>query len=277
MQAREMLRWLCGAFCLTGAACTSDEWPADPADYVDDGAGSSDDGDDGAAVGASGTQLRIFEPESASIHFIGEPLPLIAEVTDASGAPTTMTGVRWGTDAVDYALGSDAMSEVTLPAGIYDITAQLEVPGDGRLSASVGGVRVQSPNTGVYAGEIAMTVEVDLQGMALTPVCRGAMAVTIDMQGETLTAEPGECTLDLLLFSFPAAFEVDATLYGNAVSGEVTYTFAGLFSSSFQFEGTLFDDTLFAGFVGELAIPLILTAPANGTLVAAKLSPYVDL
>ncbi len=268
--------WLGTVLCLT-MACTSDEWPVDPADYVaDDGAGSSDGSGDGAAVAVDDAQLKIFEPASASIHFTGEPLPLIAEVTDGDGVPTDVTAVRWSTDAVDYALGTDAMSEVDLPPGIYDITAEAEAPGGDRLVASVGGVRVQSPNAGVYAGEIAMSLTVDLQGMSLTPVCRGATAITIDIRGETLTAEPGECTLDLLLLSFPAAFEVEAVLYGDAVSGEVTYTFAGLFSTSFQFEGTLFDDTLFSGFVGELAIPLIATAPATGTLVAAKLSPYVE-
>lgn len=265
-----------GAFCLAAlGACTSDEWPVDPDDYLEDGGGSDESGD-GATVSVDGAQLRLFEPQSASIHFVDDGLPLIAEVTADDGTPTEVQDIQWRAEGVEYSLGSGTMAEVDLPTGIYDITAEASLPDGARLSASSGGVRVQSPNTGLYAGEIAMSLVVDLMGMSITPVCRGATAITIDMAGETLTAEPGECTLDLLLVSFPAAFEVDAVLYGDAVSGEVTYTFAGLFSTSFQFEGTLFDDTLFSGFVGELAIPLITTAPANGTLVAAKLSPYVD-
>ena len=271
---RSSVHWLLGMTLL--GACTSDEWPVDPADYVD--GSSSDDGMATVGIGPSldGARLEVFEPESAGIYFLGEPLPLIAELTDADGNATGFDEVTWRADGVDYALGTEAMTEVDLPAGVYDITAEVELPDGDRLSASVGGVRVQSPNTGIYAGEIAMALMVDLQGMALNPVCRGATTVTIDMEGETLEAEPGSCTLDLLLTSFPADFEIDAVLYGNAVSGEVTFTFAGLFMASFDFEGTLFDDTLFSGFIGELAIPLLLTAPADGTFVAEKVTPYLE-
>lgn len=262
---------------LTAVSCTSDEWPIDPDDYAAGTAdGSSGTGTDGDAVVTAAARVEIFEPESASIHFLGDAIPLIAEVTDSDGSRLDVSSVRWSADDLDFAIGTNAMDAVDLPAGIYDITAEVEGPAGTTVAASVGGVRVQSPNTGVYAGEVALSLTVDLQGMALTPVCRGATSVQIDMEGETLTAEAGQCTLDLLLLSFPADFAIDAVLYGNAVSGEITYTFAGLFSTTFQFEGTLFDDTLFSGFVGELAIPLIATAPANGTFVASKLSPYVE-
>ena len=269
------LSWLVCLASLAGG-CTSDEWPIDPDDYID--GGSSDDGMATVGIGPAldGAALEVFEPESASVYFLGESLPLIAEVTDADGNPAGIDDVTWRADGVDFALGTGAMTEVDLPVGVYDITAEVELPDGGRLSTSVGGVRVQSPNTGIYAGEIAMALTVDLQGMALEPVCRGATTVTIDMEGETLSAEPGSCTLDLLLTSLPADFEIDAVLYGNAVSGEVVFTFAGLFMASFDFEGTLFDDTLYSGFIGELAIPLLLTAPADGTFVAEKLSPFVE-
>lgn len=260
--------------CCTWSGCTSDEWPIDPADYAADSGSST--GEEDTVVGAVLGALTIFEPESASIHRIGEPLPLVAEVTAADGSIAPVDAVQWRADGVEYVLSTEAVGEVELPAGIYEISAEVSAENGTRLVASVGGVRVQSENSGLYAGEIALSVDVDLMGTAITAVCRGATAISIDLEGETLTADPGQCTLDLLVLSFPADFEVDAVLYGNAVSGEVTYTFAGLFSTSFQYEGTLFDDTLFSGFIGELAIPLVATAPATGTLVAAKLSPYVD-
>jgi len=263
--------------CLIGliGGCTSDEWPIE-LDDTDASTDASTDATAGTDPSLQGAALEVFEPESAGVYFLGEPLALIAEVTDADGNATGFDAVTWRADGVEFALGTEAVTEVDLPAGVYDITAEVELPDGDRLSTTVGGVRVQSPNTGIYAGEIAMALTVDLDGMALNPVCRGATTVTIDLEGETLDAEPGSCTLDLLLISFPADFEIEAVLYGNAVSGEVTFTFAGLFMASFDFEGTLFDDTLFSGFIGELAIPLLLTAPADGTFVAEKLSPFVD-
>jgi hypothetical protein len=205
--------------------CTSDEWPP-----LDDGAEASgtDPGTGSGGGDLDGASLRVFEPVAASIHLIGEPVPLIAEVHDAFGQPTGYDVVFWSSDQVEYTLLEGPMGELVLDPGVHAITASTELPGGDRVSSTVGGVRVQSPSTGVYSGEVGMALTVDLQGMSLSPACRGPLEFTIDVLGETFTAAQGSCLLDIVLIQFDVTYLVEGTITGDRIEGTINYDF-GLF------------------------------------------------
>src|SRR5688500_9492258 len=69
-------------------ACTSDQWPPPEDD-------ESDEGESTGAAPLEGARLLVFEPESPSIHYMGEPMPLLAEVHDTSGLLLDFDEVVW--------------------------------------------------------------------------------------------------------------------------------------------------------------------------------------
>ena len=94
--------------------CTSDEWP--PVDPEDDAGADSEGGSEGDEGGDAlqDATLRVFEPESASIHLIGEPVPLIAAITDRDGFPVEYDAVAWTSDLQEVPLGSTAEAAAEL-------------------------------------------------------------------------------------------------------------------------------------------------------------------
>jgi hypothetical protein len=251
--------------------CTSDEWP--PLDDAGDGATS--DTDPSTSGGElDGASLRVFEPMSASIHLIGEPVPLIAEVHDVFGQPTGYDAVFWSSDQVAYTLIEGAAGEVVLEPGVHAITATTELPGGDRLQSTIGGVRVQSASTGVYSGEAGMALTVDFQGMQLSPACRGPLEFTVDVTGETFTAESGSCLLDVVLAQFDVTYLVEGTISGSRIDGTIHYDF-GLFQLPLAWTGSLENGTLDGVFAGMVPIPLVGDALAGGTLRAQLVTPYL--
>jgi hypothetical protein len=252
--------------------CTSDEWPP-----LDDTGEASSGTDPGTSSGGEwdGASLRLFEPASASIHVIGEPVPFIAEVHDAFGQPTGFDTVFWSSDRVEYTLLDTAMGEVELEPGVHAITATVELPGGDRLQSTVGGVRVQSASTGVYSGEAGLALTVNLQGMMLSPACRGPLEFTIDVYGETFTAEPGSCLLDVVIAQFDVTYLVSGTIDGKSIDGTIMYDF-GLFQLPIFWTGTLENQELDGVFAGTIPIPLVGETLAGGTLRAQRVTPYLD-
>jgi hypothetical protein len=252
--------------------CTSDEWP--PLD--DEGAASDTEPETGTSGGElDGASLRVFEPMAASIHLIGEPVPFIAEVHDAFGQPTGFDEVLWSSDLVEYALLDTAMGEVVLDPGMHAVTATVALPGGDRLQSTVGSVRVQAPSTGVYSGEAGMALTVDFQGMSLSPACRGPLEFTIDELGESFTAEPGSCLLDVVLAQFDVTYVVAGTIAGRSIDGTIAYDF-GLFQLPLAWTGTLENEELDGVFAGMIPIPLVGETLAGGTLRARRVTPYLD-
>ncbi len=255
--------------------CTSDEWPP-LQDDAEDTTGTDDPGTGTSGGELDGASLRVFEPMAASIHVIGEPVPFIAEVLDAFGRPTGYDAVRWSSDQVEYTLHQGAMGEVVLDPGVHEITATTELPGGDRLVSTVGSVRVQAQSTGVYAGEVGLALTVDFQGMSLSPACRGSLEFTIDVLGETFTAEPGSCLLDVVLAQFDVSYVVQGTIVGDRIEGMIQYDF-GLFQLPIYWTGALVGEELDGAFAGTIPIPLVGEALAGGTVRARRVTPYVEL
>ena len=220
--------------------------------------------------------LKLHEPVAGAVHPAGEGVPAVAELLDLDGFPLPIEDVVWHSDRLEPVLLADMQGELKLPVGIHEIGATVRLPNGNRLAASVGGVRVQSPATGIYVGESVLRLELELEGQTVRPACNAGLVFSIDMAGERILPQTGSCTLELVVFSFDLDYELSAALDGPAVHGTIRYDVGGLFMLPFDFEGTIADGVFSAQFGGKIGIPLVGDGMASGSLQAERVTHWVD-
>jgi len=254
-------------------ACTSDEWP-----LADDDESSSSAGGESTTTGAAidGAHLEVFEPESPSIHYIGDTVPLLAEVRDGNDLPYPLDDIVWTADLDQPALLFGREGEVALAPGIYDITATAHLPNGDRLESTVGGVRVQTRWTGQYSGTTFMTLQVDFQGTPLAPTCNGALDVLVGFDGDTVVFEEGGCTLNAIITTFEATYMITGEFENGVGFGTIDYDLGGLFQLSFGWTGAFTEDGFLGSFGGTVPLPLVGTADVTGRFDAPFVTPWVD-
>ncbi|MBC8067378.1 MAG: hypothetical protein IAG13_03515 [Deltaproteobacteria bacterium] len=253
---------------LATGACTSDEWPPN-AD--DDGASTGDEPE------LVGPRLSVYEPQSPSIHYVGEPMPLLAELYDADGLVIGFDEIVWNADAVGPALHIGAEGEVELTPGLYEIIATASLPGGDRVSSTIGGVRVQTRWTGNYSGDAILALAVELQGIPLAPTCVGPLELRVDYDGESIEVQDGTCSLNAIITTFDVVYTIDGEFDNGVGRGTIDYEIAGLFTLTFEWSGAFVEDGFRGGFAGPVSIPLVGTAEATGTLYAPLTSPWLDV
>jgi hypothetical protein len=262
------------------SGCTSDEWPpldvVDDEDTGDDGDGDADDGDDDGIYDSA--HLEVFEPEGASIHLIGEPMPLLAEVRRADGFPVEFDDIYWFSGIDDPTLHVGPEGEIELAPGVYDIAAVAELPNGDRLETRVNDVRVQSRWTGEYAGDATMQLAVDFQGLPVSPTCRGPFSMRVGFDGLGVEMEGGTCALDVVLAQFDATYTITGQLTATGTgSGTIAYQLAGgIVNITMDWTGAFTEHGFAAGFEGQANILLIGNADVSGSLQADLIDPYVD-
>ena len=266
--------------------CTSDEYPKlelatdthDDDDGGDGGDGNTDDGGDAADDGEyDNARLEVFEPEGASIHLIGEPIPFLAEVRSADGTPLPYTDVLWSSGFDEPTLLQGLDGEVVLDPGIYDVTAVANLPNGDRLQTQVADVHVQSRWTGASEGDARMVLSVNFQGFPLSPVCSGPMSMRVGFDGHQLDIEGGSCTIDVVITQFSATYTITGELTDTGTgSGTISYDFGGLFALDMDWEGAFIEHGFAAGFSGSANIPLAGNADVSGSLLANLVDPYID-
>jgi hypothetical protein len=268
---------------VTSVACTSDEWP--PLDLGDDGeTGDEPDDDDGTTSGDAAddgeydhAHLEVFEPEGASVHLIGEPVPLLAEVRRVDGMPLPFDEVLWFTGPEDPTLHDSPEGEVVLAPGVYDIAAVAELPNGDRLETKVNDVRVQSRWTGEYSGRATMVLAVEFQGIPLSPVCSSPFAMRIGLDGQAFEADGGTCTIDVLVAQFDGSYSITGEFTDTGTgSGEIVYELGGgLISIAMDWTGAFTEDGFAAGFEGQANL-VIANGDVSGSLQADLINPFVD-
>ncbi|MBK8236099.1 MAG: hypothetical protein IPK74_11115 [Deltaproteobacteria bacterium] len=252
--------------------CTSDEWPIE----ADDDTGGSEAGDDSGGPPADAARLQLYEPQSPSIHYLGEPMPLSAEVLDELGLPLAHEDIVWNTDAGGKTLFVGDDGEVELEPGAYQISATARFDDGSRLVASVGGIYVQSRWTGTYEGTADLAIAVMFQGIPLTPHCTGPIALVVDYDGEGVVFSGGSCTLNAIITTLDLEYTIEGTFANGAGHGTIEYDIAGFIKLPFDWTGAFVDDAFHGGFAGVVAIPLVGDADGVGTFVAPLSSPYLE-
>jgi hypothetical protein len=255
-------------------ACTSDEWP--PKDAAQDESDDDDGGDEAPDLPPpTGVRIEVFEPMSPSIHYLGEPVPLAAEVRDADELPYPFEELVWRAEGVPQTIAFGLDDEVELPPGAYDITAIAKLEDGSRLSSTVGGVRVQSRWTGVYEGTVTMILQATLQGITLPVSCIGSIRARVDYDGESIELTGGSCSINAIIITFDANYELEAEFEAGVGGGVIEYDL-GLFRLDFDWTGAFTEDALLGGWEGEFSFPLVGTLPVTGRIDAPRTTPYVE-
>jgi hypothetical protein len=256
-------------------ACTSDEWPLDEDDTT--GSASSEGGEsETTAAPIDGAHLEVFEPESPSIHYIGDAVPLVAEVRGSDDLSIGFDDIVWTADTVEQTLLFGADGEVALDPGIYDITATAKLPNGDRLETTIGGVRVQTRWSGNYTGNTFLTLNVEFQGIPLAPMCNGTLDAVVGFDGETVELTAGSCSLNAIIATFDVVPTIEGEFHNGVGSGTIDYDLGGLFMLSFEWTGAFTDDGFLGSFGGEVPLPFVGTVDASGRFDAPFVSPWLE-
>ncbi len=268
-----MRRALAIAGILAGG-CSSEE----RAPYIgEEDSGSSDDSN---AI-YDYAELEIFEPQSASIHLMSEPVHLLAEVTDPDGFALDVDEVLWVTDDDEPTLWTELEGDVELAPGIYDISAVARLPNGDRLRTTVGGVRVQARWTGVYAGEVVLVIVTTIPGGGpLILTCEGPLDFVVSLDGREAPVEDGECTISVFGQMFDGTYSIEMGIDAAGLAqGTADFAFTtplGPFEFPIDWVGAFYDNRFSAGLSGTVAVPLVGDAALSGSLQALNVNPYVD-
>jgi hypothetical protein len=273
---------IAGALAIVGilAGGCGDDLPT-----LDEGIGSSSTGSSSGGESSDDAvydlaRLEIHEPESASIHPLGEPVHLLAQLTNPDGIALDVDEVAWITDG-EPALLDALEGDVELPAGIYELAAVAHLPNGDRLQTAVGGVRVQARWTGVYEGEVVLLVEAQIPGGGpLTLRCEGPLDFVVSLDGQDAPVEDGACTISVFGQSFDGTYAVEMVIYpAGLVRGTVAFAFdtpLGDFDLPLEWAGAFYDDTFSAGLSGTAELPLIGASDVSGSLQARLVDRYVE-
>ena len=264
-----------GLACASG--CTSDEWPLSE-DESSSSASPVETGEesDTTAAAIDGAQLEVFEPESPSIHYIGDAVSLVAEVRGQDDLSIGFDDIVWTADTVDQTLHIGADGAVELPPGIYDITATAKLPNGDRLETTVGGVRVQTRWSGNYAGDALLSLQVEFQGIPVAPTCNGTLDVVVGFDGETIEFTEGTCSLNAIIAQFDVVYVIEGEFHNGVGSGTIDYDLGGLFMLSFEWTAAFTEDGFLGAFEGTVPLPFVGDVAATGRFDAPFVSPWLD-
>jgi hypothetical protein len=252
--------------------CTSDEWPYEAPD--DEDAESSSSG--GELPTPAGVRIEVFEPSSPSIHYIGDTVPLIAEVRDMFELPFAYDEIVWRAEGYGPTLHVGAEGDVDLPPGVYDITATARLDNGDNLVATVGGVRVQTRWTGTYSGNVTMIMAAMFQGFPVAPQCVGPLTLRVEHDGDTVAIGGGTCSLNALILQLEATYTIEGTFMNGTGTGTIDYDLGGFFSLSFEWTGAFADDAFLGAFGGPTSFPLVGDVEVTGRFDAPLESPWLE-
>jgi hypothetical protein len=259
---------------LCAVACTSDEWP--PLD-ADEGGTTSDEASTGSTGDAfADVHLEVFEPEGASIHLIGEPVPLLAELRDEDDLPVDFGDVVWTREDGGPTLLQGLEGDTILEPGIHDIAAIARLPNGDRLETKIADVRVQSRWTGRYEGDVTMVLSAEFQGLPFTSVCQSPLSMEVGFDGDTFAVEPGSCMINAVIATFDATWELEGELSSGIGGGVIRYDLAGFFELELPWTGGFIEDGFGGSFDGTASVPLVGDVPVQGTIAGVLTTPYVD-
>jgi len=234
-----------------------------------DGTTGTTEEDPGDWTGAS---LVVESPVAGEVLPYGEDSTFTAVVLDASGSPTDFSDLVWTTNASSWSeTGADFESD-GLDVGTQAISVEAVLPDGTVLRNSVGGVRVQHPDTGTYVGNLAVDISGEYNDFPITAACIGAAVVTVDVYGETAVGD-STCIVSLLGYSTEALHVFDFEVDGSNVAGQVSLDLS-FFQIDFDVEGDLGDSAIqadwatdYGGFLaveGEMLLERVTTEVSAG-------------
>ncbi len=218
-----------------------------------------------------GAQLVVTSPVSADIYLREDGVPFEAEVVGADGSVLDFEDIVWTSDIEDGEVFVGTSGEEFVGWGIHAFTATAELPNGDRLVYVAGGVRVQGEHTGIYAGNLNITLDAEFQGTPVSGSCNGGLDFVVDMSG-TIMGGGGGCTVDLLILGqFDVSYVLDASVFDDDAEGSIGVD-VGFFELPVDWQGEFDNDDDFEAEFSGGALLFDLTGRIEATMV----SPYVD-
>lgn len=235
-------------------------WATDPIETW-----TSEPGDPGPSE-FDGATIEILSPRAGDLLAWGASHTFEAVVRAQDGTELEVDPIEWGSDLAPNWFETGASFDTDgLPIGIHAFTARAELPNGAVVQHTAGGVKVQHPFGGTYAG----LLEVDGSITNIPISCVGAGLIVIDRYGEIGTGE-GDCLVSILAVDVPLhlLYDLEFDEFG-AISGSVGVDLLGWFTYNFDAEGALDPSaTLSVTFGGT--VPLM--GPLSGSTEAERIS-----
>lgn len=229
--------------------------PVDGEGWVDE-VPRGDDPDDPEPADWSryeGASFRIVSPASGELLPLDQPTSFEAVLLDVDGNPLAADVIVWSSsaDATWDEIGT-SFEDDRLPVGIHDITAVAELPNGDVYTYTAGGVRVQHPLGGTYAGFFSATGTA--QGFSFT--CSGTSTMRTGPLAEVAQGT-GNCTASLIVFDLPLdwVFDLSVDPIAGTVSGTAGAAILGPFTYDFPATGTITEDRI--AFTWNGTVPFI--------------------
>lgn len=251
---------------------------------IGDGVGDTDDtgaedtgGDDVDEDAAwDGATLVVHSPASGSFLPWGETSTFSATVYAADGTATDFDDIAWASDVdAAWAIEGREVEDDALDVGTHALTATAALPNGDRLAYSVGGVLVQSPYAGVYAGTLVVDAAAEYDGTTYAAGCSGALTLVVDAYGETVTGEGG-CLLSLQGYDLDTTYVFDLENAEGTVAGAASADF-GWYAYDFDAAGTVSEDGALSGtFADDVYGYLAVEGAWETTRVSRDVSAYQE-
>ena len=189
-----------------------------------------------------GASFRIVSPVAGQLLPLDVSTPFEAVLVDVNGDPLQADLILWSSSADPTwdEIGS-TFDDDRLGVGVHDITAVATLPNGDVYTYTAGGVRVQHPLGGTYAGFFSTTGAVT--GFSFT--CSGASLISVSAVAEQASGT-GNCTASLVVFDLPLDWVFDLTVdpVAGTVSGTAGAAILGPFTYDFPATGTLTADRI---------------------------------
>lgn len=145
-----------------------------------------------------GAELIVDAPEPAELDVDGDGiLHLSGRVVNPQGATLPFEDITWTVleTGDEVLVGRDGDAEVGF--GVWTIEVVADLPNGDTLRTVIGGLRVQSPRTGIYAGVVNINATLNGLGVPLTTSCQGSLVFDVNLEGDALDGDGG-CDLVFL-------------------------------------------------------------------------------
>ncbi len=188
------MRTLCPILLSLLLGCTSSSATLKSTEVAVDETGLEDTGE---AFDWEGATLEVLSPVSAEFIPWKEESRYEAVVYDADGNPMDFDEIQWNSSVDEnWDQTGSLFADDSLDVGLHTITATAVLPNGNRLVYAVGGVRVQSPYAGTFAGTVIIDATTEVDGSDFTVGCAGAATLVVDARGEAAEGE-ASCILSL--------------------------------------------------------------------------------
>jgi hypothetical protein len=213
--------------------------------------------------------LSVLSPEPSAFINMEEEYLFEAVIQDPNGNDLDFTEIEWqsSVDSNWNPVGQNFQD--TLSVGQHTITAHAALPNGDRLTYAVGGVLVQHPDAGIYAGTTTIdnTINNDT-----TFSCSGGITITVQADGEKGTGE-AECIMSFNGNDIPSNYNFELDISDGIVDGTAALDLL-LIQQNFPLTGSIDNGELEATWTTSVSLFLIGDIEISGSMELSRVSLY---